>query len=94
MDFIGINPPVMGGQVGAEKADAMRGVHLTIGQWVNDPHGVGEDLAGKRRQRNVWGVSQLLFSNEEERLRSGVNTISLEDGSEALAGSILQLASS
>lgn len=97
--FAGINPPGVeeseqkpDGQI-SEKADAMRGVQLAIGQWDDDPHGVGEELAGKRRQRNCWGVDQRLFFSDEERVRSGVATRILEDGSEALTQGIAHLAS-
>ncbi|KAK3351377.1 hypothetical protein B0H65DRAFT_546424 [Neurospora tetraspora] len=89
--FVGINPPGVDG-VGSvdgdggskEKKEAMQGVQLALGQWAEDPHGVGEELAGKRRARNCWGLDQRLFFSEEERRRSGVETRMLEDGSEAL----------
>lgn len=97
VNFVGINPPGvegMGlgdasggeaeGQVSGEKADAMRGVQLALGQWAGDPHGVGEELASKRRMRNCWDVDQTIFFNDQERERSGVVTVMLEDGSEAL----------
>jgi folylpolyglutamate synthase len=93
VDFIGINPPGIdtaglgaeaSGSGSTEKAEAMRGVQLAIGQWAEDPHGVGEALAGKRRRRNCWGVQQRLFLDEEERSRSGVDVRQLDDGSEAL----------
>jgi len=61
-----------------------KGVQLTLGLWKEDPHGVGEELAGKRRARNCWGVHQRLFETEEERVRSGVEVRVLGDGSEAL----------
>jgi folylpolyglutamate synthase len=67
-----------------EKAEAMRGVQLAMGQWAEDPHGVGEELAGKRRRRNCWGVHQRLFLDAAERDRSGVDVRVLADGSEAL----------
>jgi folylpolyglutamate synthase len=67
-----------------EKAKVMKGVQLALGQWKDDPHGVGEELAGKRRGRNCWGVDQRLFLSEEERERSGVDVRVLADGSEAL----------
>ncbi|KAL2266278.1 hypothetical protein VTJ83DRAFT_5630 [Remersonia thermophila] len=95
--FVGINPPgvdedgqgvvISGGGVAAgdkEKAEAMKGVQLALGQWKDDPHGVGKELAGKRTARNCWGVDQKLFCDEEERARSGVDVRTLEDGSEAL----------
>lgn len=91
--FVGIDPPGVGGGMGdlgglgsQEKAQAtMRGTQLALGQWAEDPHGLGEDLAGKRRGRNCWGVQQRLFLDEEERERSGVDVRVLEDGSETLA---------
>lgn len=88
--FVGINPPGMEGMGSTEttgvkeKGEAMQGVQLALGQWEEDPHGVGEVLAGKRRGRNCWGVQQRLFEGEEERARSGVDVRVMEDGSEAL----------
>jgi folylpolyglutamate synthase len=98
--FIGINPPGVGetpasGQGGSGgltlseqaasvKAAVMTGVGQTFDDWVKDPHGVGEILAGKRRKRNPWGVDQRLFDDDEERRCSGVQTRLLEDGTEAL----------
>lgn len=92
--FVGINPPGVdnGGAVEGKgdsdgdekKKEAMQGVQLAMGQWAEDPHGVGEELAGKRKARNCWGVDQRLFFSEEERRRSGVETRALEDGSEVL----------
>lgn len=88
--FVGINPPGVNGvgdvvvEGDGKKKEAMQGVQLALGQWAEDPHGVGEELAGKRRARNCWGVDQRLFFSEEERRRSGVETRVLEDGSEVL----------
>ena len=91
---MGINPPGIGGgdsgYVSQEKASAMQGVQLTVGQWADDPHGVGEDLAGKRRARNCWNVDQRLFLSVEERMRSGVSVRELDDGSEALDGDVIR----
>ncbi|KAK3308948.1 Mur ligase [Chaetomium strumarium] len=91
VEFVGFNPPGVDGMGGlaeggrpGEKAEAMRGVQLAMGQWAEDPHGVGDELAGKRRARNCWGVQQRLFGDEAERLKSGVDARVLEDGSEAL----------
>ncbi|GAB1314053.1 hypothetical protein MFIFM68171_04263 [Madurella fahalii] len=89
VDFVGINPPGINAaglesEESGEKTEAMRGVQLAIGQWAEDPHGVGEALAKKRRMRNCWGVQQRLFLDEEERARSGVNVRVLGDGTEAL----------
>jgi dihydrofolate synthase len=91
--FMGINPPGMDGegQVNWEKANAMKGVQLAMGQWEEDPHGMGEELAGKRRARNCWGADQRLFLADEERQKSGVVTVMLEDGTEALTEGIAQL---
>lgn len=95
--FIGINPPfidsssssggavVLSEQVSKEKAEVMRGVGEVVGQWAEDPHGVGEILAGKRRKRNPWGVDQRLFLDDDERERSGLQTRLLDDDGEALA---------
>ena len=83
--FVGINPP---GLEGEEKAGVMGGVQLAMGQWEGDPHGVGEELAGKRRGRNCWGVGQRLFLGEEERARARVLTRILEDGGEVLVDGV------
>lgn len=93
--FVGINPPGIGpaegangvaldGQVSTEKAEAMRGVTQVVDHWAEDPHGAGEVLAGKRRQRNPWKVDQRLFLSDDERLRSNIKTRLLDDGGEAL----------
>ncbi|KAK4122294.1 FolC bifunctional protein [Parathielavia appendiculata] len=90
--FVGINPPGVDDhgfgsaavEVEGKKGRAMKGVQLALDQWKEDPHGVGEDLAGKRRARNCWRVNQRLFLDGEERERSGVDVRVLEDGSEAL----------
>lgn len=98
--FMGIDPPgigssgtpskegggfALGGQVSGEKAEAMRGVSEAVDHWTEDPHGVGEVLAGKRRKRNPWKVDQRLFLSDDERLRSKVKTRLLDDGGQALA---------
>lgn len=80
---MGVDPPGMAG--GAEdKAGAMEGVGAALGQWEADPHGVGELLAGKRRDRNPWGVAQGLFLSEDERTCSGVVTAVSDGGAEML----------
>ncbi|KAK0635156.1 Mur ligase [Bombardia bombarda] len=98
IDFVGINPPgvdslgpvpgsvnvAADGHVLHDKATAMLGVQLAVGQWAEDPHGVGEALAEKRRMRNCWKVDQRLFLSAEERVRSGVHTRMLQDRGEAL----------
>ena len=73
---MGISPP--GTDEGAD------GVQLALGQWEEDPHGMGEALARKRRERNGWGVGQELFGSKEERERSGVATRRMPGGGEAL----------
>lgn len=73
---MGISPP--GTEEGGE------GVQLALGQWEGDPHGVGEELAGKRRGRNCWGVGKELFMGEEERGMSGVVTRWVGNGEEVL----------
>jgi hypothetical protein len=98
VNYVGINPPLVDelfgpdyvspsleGTAEGEKASVMRqGVQLTLGQWAKDPHGVSEEVASKRQERNWWKVDQRLFFSDEERARSGVKTILFEDGSEAL----------
>lgn len=74
---------VLSDQASKLKGDAMTGVSQTLDDWAKDPHGAGEVLAGKRRKRNPWGISQRLFS-QAERERSGVQTRFLGDGTEAL----------
>lgn len=79
MSYVGINPPSV-----EEKAGSMEGNQLALGQWKEDPHGVGEDLASKRRARNHWGVGQGLFDDEGEREKAGVDTRKTKDGGESL----------
>ena len=101
VDFVGISPPELNpfgtssldlekaaqdGKVSAEKANKMLDVHVVVGQWADDPHGIGKGLAGKRRERNCWNITQKLFASDEERNRSGLQTSFLEDGSEYLVG--------
>ena len=75
-----------GEQVSREKMEAMSaGVAQVADDWTQDPHGSGVVLARKRKERNPWNVGQKLFSGEEERMRSGVRTQILEDGTEVLA---------
>ncbi len=57
-----------------EKVRAMKGARDVVGQWNEDPHGVGDLLAGKRRRRNFWETDQMLFLSPDERLRSGLKT--------------------
>jgi dihydrofolate synthase len=77
-------------EVSAEKAAAMKGARDVIGHWNNDPHGVGDILAGKRKARNPHGTVQLLFLSDDERQRSQVLTRRLADGREALQEGVEQ----
>lgn len=69
VDFVGIDPP---GMINGTNEAAFKGVAEAIAQWKEDPHGKGELLASKRRKRNPWGVSQKLFLDKEDQIRSGV----------------------
>ncbi|ERS99387.1 uncharacterized protein SPSK_04457 [Sporothrix schenckii 1099-18] len=60
--------------VSQDKQKAMAGAHTVVDHWTEDPHGVGDLLAGKRRARNPWKISQLLFVDDEERQRSRLRT--------------------
>lgn len=80
---MGIDPPGMAGDAAAGKPGAVEGVKAAVGMWEADPHGVGGVLAGKRRERNPWGVPQDLFLSEDERKGSGVGTV-VVDGVEVL----------
>ncbi|ORY68857.1 uncharacterized protein BCR38DRAFT_386725 [Pseudomassariella vexata] len=79
--FIGVDPP---GMMDGSNEVAMKGVAEAITQWTEDPHGTGEVLAGKRKERNPWGVSQDLFSNQQEMVRSKVKTRILENNQQVL----------
>ncbi|KAI1436440.1 hypothetical protein GGR50DRAFT_235797 [Xylaria sp. CBS 124048] len=85
--FIGVDPPGM--LDGSNKA-AIPGVQEAVDQWNEDPHGMGDILAPKRKRRNPWGVPQTLFSTEEERVRSGVRSRVEEDGQEFLIDGVPQ----
>lgn len=69
VDFVGIDPP---GMIDGTNKAAIKGITEAIAQWEEDPHGRGELLAGKRRKRNPWGVSQTIFWDEGRLSRSGV----------------------
>jgi dihydrofolate synthase len=79
VDFFGVDPP---GMHDGSNEVAWNGVAEAVQQWREDPHGKGEVLAGKRRKRNPWGVSQLLFASETDRRRSGVQSELLNGGKE------------
>jgi len=72
------------GAMAKDKAEAMQGAREVVGHWMEDPHGVGDILAGKRRKRNLWDVDQMLFQSEEERQLSGVRTQVIGGRMEAL----------
>ncbi|CAH0018011.1 unnamed protein product [Clonostachys rhizophaga] len=59
--FVGIDPPGLAG-----KEDAVEGAARAIGEWLDDPHGRGASLKGKRAKRNPWGVSQGIFEKGVE----------------------------
>ncbi|SPN97512.1 related to DUF218 domain protein [Cephalotrichum gorgonifer] len=80
---VGVDPPGMV-EGAAEKSGALGGVGAAMGQWAEDPHGVGEVLAGKRMMRNPWGVNQDLFMNGEEMRKSGLVTMLVDGVREAL----------
>ncbi|KAI1274557.1 DUF218 domain-containing protein [Xylaria sp. FL0933] len=87
VNFVGVDPP---GMVDGSNKFAIQGVQEAVDQWKNDPHGEGDALAAKRMRRNPWGISQTLFSTEEERARSGVRSRILENGQEYLIDGIPQ----
>jgi hypothetical protein len=74
--FLGTDPP----QASREKEQIMAGILEAEKEWTDDPHGVDENLASKRRKRNVWAIDQKLFVDDEERKRSGLKTLFLADG--------------
>lgn len=62
---------------------ALKGVATAILEWKENPHGTGGVLAEKRKKRNPWSISQGLFSSDEDRILSGVQTV-VVDGEEVL----------
>lgn len=80
-NFVGVDPP---GMVDGTNEAAIKGIVEAITQWKEDPHGKSELLAGKRRKRNPWGVPQTLFLNEDDRIRSGVQSTLTREGEEHL----------
>ncbi|CAJ2502411.1 Uu.00g098050.m01.CDS01 [Anthostomella pinea] len=72
VDFVGIDPP---GMADGTNEAAVKGVSEAVTQWKEDPHGKGDILAGKRANRNPWGISLDLFANEDDRGRSGVRSM-------------------
>ncbi|KAI3326831.1 FolC bifunctional protein [Xylariaceae sp. AK1471] len=81
VNFVGVDPPSMSD--GSNKA-AIQGVVEAVAQWKQDPLGKGHVLSSKRMRRNPWGISQALFSNEEDRNRSEVQSHIIEGGQEYL----------
>ncbi|OTA89996.1 hypothetical protein M434DRAFT_23159 [Hypoxylon sp. CO27-5] len=81
VDFVGIDPP---GMIHGTNEAAIKGIAEAVTQWKDDPHGKGELLSGKRKKRNPWGISQTLFINEEDRVRSGVQSTIVGEGQEYL----------
>ncbi|KAJ4396128.1 hypothetical protein N0V93_000345 [Gnomoniopsis smithogilvyi] len=75
--FVGIDPPGIGPEVLASEARAVEA-------WERDPQGRSAELKGKRARRNCWVVSEMIFSDELERARSGIETVIQEDGGEYL----------
>ncbi|KAI1477485.1 FolC bifunctional protein [Daldinia eschscholtzii] len=69
--FVGVDPP---GMLDGTNEAATKGVAEAITQWKEDPHGKGDLLASKRRKRNPWEVPQTLFLNDDDRIRSGVQS--------------------
>ncbi|CAH0002995.1 unnamed protein product [Clonostachys byssicola] len=59
--FVGIDPPGLAGKEGA-----VEGAARAIGEWMDDPHGRGASLKGKRSKRNPWGVGQGMFEKGVE----------------------------
>lgn len=78
--FVGVDPP---GMLDGSNEAAVAGAAHAVAEWTEDPHGVGESLAGKRIRRNPWAVPQDLFVSEESRRLSGVKTV-VVDGVEVL----------
>ncbi|KKA30507.1 hypothetical protein TD95_002083 [Thielaviopsis punctulata] len=88
--FVGIDPPAMeaalatgSGDCGTQKS--VGGVSLALDQWALDPHGIGAELAGKRRRRNPWDVAQGVFENAVDCKMSGLVTMRTADGTEYIS---------
>ncbi|KAI1452837.1 FolC bifunctional protein [Annulohypoxylon moriforme] len=83
VDFVGVDPP---GMIDGSNQAAIKGIVEAVTQWKEDPHGKGELLAGKRRKRNPWGIPQTLFANEDDRARSGVQSIAVGEEEHLIEG--------
>ncbi|RDW91291.1 hypothetical protein BP5796_02456 [Coleophoma crateriformis] len=71
--FLGLNPPYMNKESSkwdaARTEDVLRGeTERGLSPWKADMLGKREVLSGKRRSRNCWGVSQMWFLIQEERI--------------------------
>ena len=69
--FLGVDPEYMregSKELERERATSVRRGEMERGfrEWQRDPLGVGSVLSKKRKERNCWGVSQVLFENREE----------------------------
>lgn len=80
---MGIDPPAskIGPEVLASEARAVEA-------WTRDPQGRGDGLRGKRAGRNCWGVSERIFLDEQERVRSGIETEVVGDGEYLVEGGL------
>ncbi|KAI1418385.1 FolC bifunctional protein [Hypoxylon sp. FL1857] len=87
VDFVGVDPP---GMIDGTNEAAIKGIAEAVAQWKDDPHGKGELLSGKRNKRNPWGISQTLFSKEDDRIRSGVQSTTDAEGQEYLIEGVHQ----
>lgn len=74
VSFLGIDPPGMEAVLASGKGDAALGVGRAVDDWLADPHGRGEVLAGKRRKRNPWETWQGVFERGEKN-RGGLLTL-------------------
>jgi dihydrofolate synthase len=68
------------------KRGALEGARKIVDLWAEDPHGRGDELAGKRIRRNPWALSQEIFLSDEERQASGLVTKKVKGGGETLVG--------
>ncbi|PNP57597.1 hypothetical protein THARTR1_02595 [Trichoderma harzianum] len=59
--FVGIDPP---GMASGENEAAIKGVGQAVDDWIADPHGRREKLAGKRAKRNPWRAWQGVFEEK------------------------------
>ncbi|KAI1270671.1 hypothetical protein F5Y18DRAFT_19083 [Xylariaceae sp. FL1019] len=87
VDFVGVDPP---GMVDGSNKAAIKGNERVVLEWRADPHGKSEGLAGKRKIRNPWGISQRIFQKDRERERSDVQSTVADDGQEYLIEGVPQ----